>query len=159
MYVSTLQIIMKARGLNQSDISRIAGVSRQSVSLWLSHGSDFQNIQILHLIKLSSALNISIDVLARPMPLLSDPDTRQSLFAEFCWDFLFPDIDTFFVALVKHQLPALGRLVACRGLFESAYLLGSVVWKGYPDYCKYIHPAKKKECDYLWNFHKSRMSD
>jgi transcriptional regulator with XRE-family HTH domain len=149
---------MKARGLNQSDISRIAGVSRQAVSLWFSSKSDFQNIPVLHLIKLCGSLNISIDNLVKPVPLLSDPEARKRLFAEFCWDRAYPDIDAFFIALSKHQLPALARLAECRGMYESAHIVGNAAWRDYPKYSRYIHPVKRKECDHLWRLHAVRTS-
>jgi transcriptional regulator with XRE-family HTH domain len=158
MYISKLQMIMKSRGINQSDIAKIAGISRQSVSLWFSQDSDFQNIQILHIMKLSEGLNISIDELVKPMPILNDPEKRKSLFTEFCWDYLYPDIGAFFVALLKNEWPAVGRLVTCRGLYESANLLGEIVWDNYHLYSKYIHPVKKKECDHIWKIHPSLIA-
>lgn len=158
MYVSTLRMVMGMRGLNQTDIAEIAGVSRQAVSLWLSSPSDFQNVQILHLMKLSGALNVSIDSLARPVPLLSDPETRKTLFTEFCWDRLYPDIDAFFIALSDRQVPALARLVERRGLHEAAALLGETIWKDYEKYRGSIHPARRKECDYLWKLHRGLIA-
>lgn len=158
MYTSTLQIIMKVRGLNQSDISKIAGISRQSVSLWFTSKSDFQNIQILHLMKLSNTLHISMDELTKPMPLISDKSRRKALFAEFCWDYLYPDVDAFFVALTRHRYPALARMVQCRGMFESAHLLGNIIWKSFLKYCHYIHPARRKECHYIWTLQTGRTA-
>lgn len=157
MYISMLRILMKIRGLNQSDVARIAGISRQSVSLWFKSGTDFQNIQISPLMKLSDSLNISIDELVRPMPLLNDPDTCKALFTEFCWDRLYPDIESFFTSLTEKRLPAMARLVQCRGLFESACILGESVWQLYDKYRSYLHPAKRKECDYICELHKSQM--
>ena len=151
MYSSTLRIIMKVRGLNQSAVSRISGVSRQAVSLWFVSKSDFQNIQILPLIKLARSLNISIDDLTQSVPLLCERSIRTALFAEFCWDYLYPDIEAFFTALARHKYPAVGRLIECRGMFESAYILGRRVWTNYSKYRQYIHPARRKECDHIWN--------
>ena len=157
MHASTLRIIMKVRGLNQSAVSKIAGVSRQAVSLWFISQSDFQNIQIRPLIKLSRSLNISIDDLTQPMPLLSDQNLRMMLYVEFCWDSLYPDIEAFFIALARYQLPAMARLVACLGMFESAYILGDRVWVDYSKYRQYIHPARRKECDHIWKFRPNRI--
>lgn len=156
MYASTLRIIMNIRGLNQSAVSRIAGVSRQAVSLWFLSKSDFQNVQILPLIRLSRSLNISIDDLTQSLPLISDRNRRKMLYAEFCWDNLYPNIDAFFIALARRQFPAVSRLVSCRGLFESAAALGGMVWADYSKYRKHIHPARRKECDHIWELQTNR---
>jgi transcriptional regulator with XRE-family HTH domain len=72
MNINTLKIIMEIRNLNQSEIAKIAGISRQSVSLWFSSDSEFQNIKVLHLLRLSMALKISMDDLVCPMPVLNN---------------------------------------------------------------------------------------
>ncbi len=156
MYASTLRLIMKIRGLNQSAISKIAGVSRQAVSLWFISKTDFQNIQVLPLINLSRSLNIPLDDLTRPIPQLSDQNKRKDLYAEFCWDYLYPDIEAFFTALARFQSPALARLVSCRGMYESAHAAGGRVWTDYPKYRQHIHPARRKECDHIWELRTNR---
>lgn len=157
MYISTLNMIMKIRGLNQSAISKMSDLSRQAVSFWFSSETDFQNIQILHLIELSKSLNIRIDDLTKPMPVINDQNKQEALYAEFCWDYLYPDIESFFFALTESKHPAIARLVECRGLYESAYILGNIVWKKYHLYCRYIHPARRRECTHIWEIHQNRI--
>jgi transcriptional regulator with XRE-family HTH domain len=157
MNINTLKMLMKIRSMNQSDIAKIAQVSRQSVSLWFASGSDFQNIQVLHLLRLSQALGISMDEFASPIPVFNDPDKCRSLSAEFLWDRLYPDLHAFFIALARRKYQAVARLAECRGLYESARVSGNIVWKEYPKYCRYIHPAKRKECDYIWKLHANRI--
>ncbi len=156
MYIDTLTVIMKLRKYNQSDISRLAKISRQSVSLWFSSGKSFQNIRARHLIDLGKALDVSLDELTDRLPVLSDPNKFRELNTEFCWDYLFAGIYDFFIALVKRDYKAIARLVQCRGLYESAYLLGNIIWKDYPKYKKYINPVRQKETSHIWMLHKNQ---
>ncbi|MCP4681211.1 MAG: helix-turn-helix transcriptional regulator [Desulfobacterales bacterium] len=156
MYIDTLTAIMKLRKYNQSDISRLAKISRQSVSLWFSSGKSFQNIRVKHLMDLGKALDVSLDELTDQVPVLSDPDKNRELYAEFCWDYLFADIYDFFIALAKRDYKAIGRLVQCRGLYESAYMLGNIIWNDYPRYKKYINHVRQKETYHIWMLHKNQ---
>ncbi|MDH5721585.1 MAG: hypothetical protein OEZ13_13340 [Spirochaetia bacterium] len=60
MNINTLQVIMKIKDLNLSDISKLAGISRQAVSLWFKNGKSNNNINIQsnHLQNLATRLGI-----------------------------------------------------------------------------------------------------
>jgi len=153
MYVSTLSIVMQLRDLNQSDIARLAGTSRQAVSLWFKSSSDFQNIRMIHGLKLARELGVGLDELTIPFTI---PDA-QDLFIEFCWDRLYPSIAQFLVAVVNLEARALARLVQCRGLYEGASIAGPEAWARYHEYRKYLIPARRKETDHLWTLHTNLM--
>ena len=63
-----LELLCKKRGLNQSDLARLAGVSRQAVSLWFKQEGDFININSRNLDRLCRGLGISPDELLNGLP-------------------------------------------------------------------------------------------
>ncbi len=159
---------MKLRGLSQSDIARISGVSRQAVSLWFTNkgkldklqgaNSDSDNncsIQVRSqtLLKLAQGLDVPIESLLMPFSFGDNPTITQ-LKAEFLWDKLYPSIEEFVIGLIHAEHQALARLVQCLGLFESASLIGKKVWRSFPHYKKYILPQRRRECENIWTLQK-----
>lgn len=142
MYRTTLEVLCKLRGLSQADLSRMAGVSRQAVSLWFKSKEPKLNVQSKHLENLSKALEIKIDSLLDPLPFLN-------LNTWLLWDRLYPSVEDFGVALVKGELRALARLVESYGLFKSANLMGKIIWKKFLNYKKFIPPVRRKQCETL----------
>ena len=119
----TLRVICKLKHLSQSDIARMAGVSRQATSLWFKE-STTMSIQSTHLQNLSHALHIKIDDLMNPLPLIEDKEYVSSLKASLLWDHLYPDFEDFIIALVQKNSRATARLVEIYGLFQASTLVG-----------------------------------
>lgn len=153
--VRTLEALLKARGWSRSELARRIGVSRQAVSLWF-RGKE-ANLQGRHLIVLSEILGVPVEVLSKPLPCL-DPENRARLRATLLWDRLFPDLDDFALALNAKDPRALGRFVEVYGLFAAEATLGPYVWDVFPDYKRFIHPARRRELETLWSWHRSRTA-
>lgn len=152
-----LRSLLKLRGLSQSDLARIAGVSRQAVSAWFKNGRDNQpiNLHSANLQKLCDGLNIRMESLLKPSLLVSDPKKREDLEASLLWDRLFPDLEGFIVALVRKDLRALARLVQVYGLFQAQAVIDPSVWKRFHRYKKNLHPVRREECERIWNLQKN----
>lgn len=158
MHIETLKAIATIRHLNQSDLARAAGVSRQRISQWL-HGptSDgFINIQTKHLMAIAKVLDISPGGLLRPLPLLDDPQSLQRETARLIWDKLYPDLTSLLVAVLERQPQALARVVQIYGLYASAKLFGERVWQDFSKYKQFIHPVRRKELEGLWQYRQSQ---
>ena len=153
--VTTLEALLKARGWTQAELARRVGVSRQAVSLWF-RGVE-ANLQGRHLIRLSQVLGVSVEELAEPLPCF-EPEIHSQLRATLLWDRLFPDLDDFAVALNAGDPRALGRFVEVYGLYAAEATLGSTVWRDFPDYQRYIHPARRRELETLWAWHENRIA-
>lgn len=147
---TTLNVLMKVRGLNQSALAKAAGVSRQAASQWLTQPpEDRIGIRGEHLLKLSRALNISMDELAEPLPVL-DPESQESLAAELLWDKLYPDLMDFAIALTRGEPQALARLAQVFGLFRAAKTAGDAAWRRFPEYKRFIHPQRRGDLERVW---------
>lgn len=156
MNARTLSTLMQVRGLSQSDLARRAGVTRQAASLWLrSDDPDQVNVQSRHLEKLSRALSVSMDELARPLPALADAATRGSLETALLWDRLFPSLDDFAIAAARGEARALARLVQVYGLYAAERMAGRRVWTGFARYKRHIHPVRRRELERLWDHESS----
>lgn len=159
MNIITLKIILKTRGICQSDLAKMAGISRQAVSLWFKSKDDRDhteiNVHSKHLQRLSHALHINVDDLLQPLPCLSDTQSMESFRTSLLWDYLYPSVEDFVIALVHRQPRAVGRLVQVCGFFQAEKLMGHTVWKDFPKYKKFIHPVRRKECEQLWHLQKS----
>lgn len=142
-------MIMKARGMSQSDLARLAGVSRQAVSLWFSSDEKPQ-LRSGHLENLSRGLGVSIDDLVWPLPFLEDEEGRRRLGAELNWDKMYPDVEGFLLALCRGELKAVARLVEAYGLFASARMAGSVALDRFPEYKRFLPPALRRDLEPLW---------
>ncbi|RMF22300.1 MAG: XRE family transcriptional regulator, partial [Deltaproteobacteria bacterium] len=99
MYAETLRAVARARGLNQSDLARIAGVSRQAVSLWLQQHGEV-NVQLKHARRLARGLRVPLETLLEPLPLLGDERESKAAEAALLWDRLYPDLPSFVAALI-----------------------------------------------------------
>jgi transcriptional regulator with XRE-family HTH domain len=153
--VRTLEALLKARGWSQSEVARRVGVSRQAVSLWF-RGSE-ANLHGRHLIRLSEVLGVPVEELSKPLPCL-DPETRARLRATLLWDRLFPDLDDFALALNAEDPRALGRFVEVYGLYAAEAALGPFVWNAFPDYERFIQPARRRQLETLWSWHQGRKA-
>lgn len=158
MNVHTLSTLMKARGLSQSDLARRAGVTRQAASLWFKSDDPRQvNVQSRHLEKLSRALSVSMDELARPLPVLGDESAQGSLETALLWDRLFPSLDDFAIAVARGEERSLARLAQVYGLYAAGRMAGRRVWKDFPRYKCHIHPVRRRELERLWD-HESSLT-
>ena len=148
-----LKSLLEFRGLSQSDLARMAGVSRQAVSFWFQKGRKSQpiNLHSVNLQKLCDELNIRMESLLKPSPCVSDPKKRKDLETSFLWDRLFPGLEGFVVALVRGDHRALARLVQVYGLFQARAVVGSSIWKEFHRYKKHLHPVRREECERIWN--------
>ena len=155
MVVRTLEGHLKARGWTQAELARRVGVSRQAVSLWF-RGNE-ANLQGRHLIRLSEALGVPVEELARPLPCF-EPETHAQLRATLLWDRLFPDSDDLAVALNARDPRAIGRFVEVYGLFAAEATLGAFVWNEFPSYKRYIHPVRRQQLETLWTWNESRRA-
>lgn len=149
-------MIAKLRDISQSNLSLAAGVSRQAVSLWFrAPDPSSVNIQSRHLESLGRALGLSIDELARPLPVLGDPALRARLETAFLWDRLFPALDDFAIAVAQGDPRALARLVEIVGLYAAEQMAGRQIWLKFDAYEKYIPPARRRELERLWKLESS----
>ena len=146
-------MIMKARGMRQSDLARLAGVSRQAVSLWFS--DEKSQLRSGHLENLSRSLGVPIDDLVWPLPFLENEEERRRLEAELNWDKMYPDVEDFLLALCRGELKALARLVEAYGLFASARMAGPAVRDRFPEYKRFLPPALRRDIEPLWNMRES----
>ncbi len=158
MNVETLKTIARARGLKQSDVARLAGVSRQAVCLWWCQAGEV-NVQFKHLRRLATALGVSLDDLAKPLPLLDDEHARAEAETALLWDRIYPDLPTFAAALLEGEAPALARLVQAYGLFGAERILGKRVWRDFQHYRRLIPPTLRTKYDTVWKTVYNRASN
>lgn len=146
MYIQKLENIMIERSLSQSDIAKLAGVSGAAVSKWFSQpmNRDWVNVETGTVIRLAQGLIISPEQLLKPTPRLEKWQTQ------FLWDRLYPTMEAFARALLARQLPAVARLTQVLGLRNAARLVGRWAIRKFPDYKRYIKPARRKELEILW---------
>jgi len=158
--LTTVKALARAKGMNQSDIARAAGVSRQRVSQWFkSNGSPREvNLRSDHLRDLAQELEVRIDDLLKPLPVIGEPDINRLETTNLLWDRLYPDLVEFAIDAGKLREKALARLVQVYGLFASAKMLGEKVWKKFPKYKKHIQPTLRKELEVIWSLRESRMN-
>ncbi|MBI2026985.1 MAG: helix-turn-helix transcriptional regulator [Deltaproteobacteria bacterium] len=155
MNVQTLTIICKLKHLSQSDISRMAGVSRQAVSLWFKP-PQMTNIKSNHLESLSRALDVSADSLLKPVAHDKNSQAWKRMNVLLLWDKLYPSLEDFVIALIRSENRALARLVETYGLYTAHNLIGSIVWNKFQKYKKYLPKVRQHQCEQLWNLHKSQ---
>ena len=155
MNVRTLEALLKARGWTRAELARRVGLSRQAVSLWFRRKE--ANLHGRNLIRLGRVLGVPVEDLAGPLPCF-EPETRARLRAALLWDRMFPDLDDLAVALHAGDPGALGRFVEVYGLYAAEATLGASVWRGFPDYKRHIHPARRADLERLWAWHESRSA-
>ncbi|MBI4231478.1 MAG: helix-turn-helix transcriptional regulator [Planctomycetes bacterium] len=146
--------------LSQSDLARMAGVSRQAVSLWLrgtegKGANDPVEVRSSHLVALARAAGVSVDDLVDDLPLLGDPETRADVETEMLWDRLYPGLIAFAAALAGREPAAVARLVQVRGMYGAAAVLGESIWNGFDGYKRFLPPVRRRECQRLWDLRQS----
>ncbi len=159
MNIQTLKALAIINHLNQSDLARAAGVSRQCASQWLHghHANGFVNIQTKHLLAIADALNVKADDLLRAMPLLGDDASSARETTRLLWDKLYPDLTTLLVAALEESPEALARIVQVHGMYLSAKLFGARIWRNFQKFKKFIHPVRRAELEGLWQYRESQM--
>ena len=157
MYINRLKVLMLKRNFNSVQISKMADISKQAVSLWFKSGNFFIDLKISHLLRLCKALNVTLQYMVSPLPLIENKNSEQRSMTLFCWERLYPSFLEFIIAVIKKEHKAIARLVQIYGLYKASKICGSVIWKDFKEYKKYIHPIKRKECEFIWNFHQSRI--
>jgi hypothetical protein len=81
----------------------------------------------------------------------------ETLTALFLWDGLYSDLVDFAIALNRHETEAIARLVQVHGLFAAERIIGRVAWQRFPEYKRFIHPARRRELEILQEW-KQRQS-
>ena len=155
MDAQTLRGHMKAKGISQSKLARQVGISRQAVSLWLRQTGQV-NVHSQHLLRVSSALGVSAEELVESLPCC-EPDQQDGLRTRYLWDWLYPGIDDFAIAMNRNEPRAVARLVEVEGLYRAEKVLGAGVWKQFEDYKRHIHPALRLQLEVLcaWRLHRT----
>jgi transcriptional regulator with XRE-family HTH domain len=149
MNSATLKSLVLARGLSQADLARVVGVSRQTVSHWFSKAREV-NLYSSHLKKIANGLGVSVETLSRPLPVLAVAGEREKWEADLLWDKLYPNLESFLAGCVRGQPPALARLVQVCGLYQSHKIAGKQVWRKFPDFKRFIHPAYRQALEVVW---------
>lgn len=145
MFVDNLRILCRRRGIGQSDLARMAGVSRQAVSLWFQKGRDGSvPVRSEHLVRLCRELGIGLDDLVAPLPEAGEMETS------LLWDRLYPDVPALIAAAADGEPRALARVVQIHGVLVSTRLFGRKVLDDFHRYKRYIHPARRRECERVW---------
>jgi len=159
MNFCTIQVISKLRNKSQSELARVAGVSRQAVSQWFKSTAHSEvNLRSVHLRRLAEGLHVSADVLLKPLPVLSDNDQTREYEGMLLWDRLYPSLADYSVALLRGELPALARLVQVFGLFRGEKIAGSqMIWNRFPNYKHLIRSVRRQQMERIWNLH-NRLS-
>ena len=143
--------------MSRSDLSRLAKVSRQAVSLWFqkaAEGYTSLNIQSKHLRNISQNLGISQDELSSSLPIIGTSE-EKALETTILWDRLYPSLPRFIVALHHGELRAIARLVQCYGLFRASSILGKTVWRKFHQYKEHIEPRQREQWQAIWNLQKN----
>ena len=50
------------------------------------------------------------------------------------------------------------RLVEAFGLFKSAKLVGASVWSRFPEYRRYVHPARRRGLEHVWQWRRNQTA-
>lgn len=155
MNVETLTALLKARGWTQAELARRVGVSRQAVSLWL-RGAGTVRVRGEHLILVSRALSVPVEVLVHPLPGLGEEAEAERV--ALLWDRLYPDLVDFAIAAGRFEPKAVGRLVEVFGLYAAERILGASVWKKFDDFKRFIHPARRRQLETLVQWRRNRTA-
>lgn len=143
-----LLLLMLVRGLCQSDLARLAGVSRQAVSLWCK-GTGPAEMRVSHLLSLCRGLGLGVDDVVAPWPAPA-LETERAMRVDFLWDGLYPDLRAFAAALAREDDKALARLVQADGLYRAAAAAGAAVWERFPSYKRHIKPLRRAGLERIW---------
>ena len=149
MYLQLLKILKIINNLNNSKLAQAAGLSRAAVTKWFQSDKDKINMQTAHLFKMAENLNIPAQILLTPLADLTPFQTR------FLWDSLYPDMESFLVAILEKRSPALARLVQVLGFHDAQKIAGKAIITGFLKYKKHLKPARKKQLEILWPLYAS----
>ena len=152
MFVQTLKIIASYRSLSQSELSRLAGVSRQRISQWFAQET-YVNVGTKTLAKLANSLNIPTAILLEPIP--SWREATEESAPHLLFDYIYPDLAQFIRAVIIGRSHALARLVDIYGLFTAANIAGKQIWRRYPKFKHHIPPKRREELDRIWHLQKN----
>jgi len=154
---NSLQMLMRAQGVSQSEIARRIGVSRQAVSLWLKQ-PDQIHVTGKNLVLTARALGRPVERLIEPLPL-RDPQTREQLQARLLWDRIFVSLEDLAIAVARKEPRAIARLVEVHGLYAAAKLAGSAaVWRGFSRYKRVIPPVRRRQLECLVRWKTNRQA-
>jgi transcriptional regulator with XRE-family HTH domain len=153
--LATLKTLARVQQLSQSEIARRTGISRQAVSAWFRSSDAEFDVRSTHLKQLAQGLGVPAETLLAELPGLT-PSERQDLETELLWDHLYADLDSFLLDLIKEDVRALARLVETFGLYHSEKLVGTSVWTRFPEYKRFIAPARRRGLENLWRWRSSR---
>lgn len=150
MYFLNLKYLLAAIQLKPADLARSAEVSRAAVSRWFREGerTSFVNVETRTLLTLAQNLGVKPEFFFIKLPDLDDETVL------FLWDYLYPDMGTFISALLRHNPPALARLVQVLGLHEAQAILGKTVIRDFSSYKKYLHPARARQLEAIWHLYR-----
>ncbi|MBI4563393.1 MAG: helix-turn-helix transcriptional regulator [Planctomycetes bacterium] len=155
MDTRTLDALRKAREWSRSELARRVGVSRQAVSLWFRKGPRVA-LRSPVFLRVAKALGVPAEDLDRPLPCFGKDHT--ALRATLLWDRLYPDLDDFAIAVNAGHPRAVARLVETYGLYAGARMIGSRAWRDFPEYKRYIHPARRRSLEALWRWRRRRTA-
>jgi transcriptional regulator with XRE-family HTH domain len=157
MDISTLKTVAKVKGFNQSELAKLAGVSRQTVSHWFQQDTAELNLHAKNLTRLAGALRVTVDELLKPLPIQPGTQDWKRLQNELLWDRLYPDLESFISGLIRGQSVALARLTQIYGLHQAAKIAGRQVWKKFPKFKNQMAHAPRKAAEVIWNLQKESL--
>ncbi len=153
MNIATLKVFMDIKKLNASQLAKATGLSRQAISKWFVSAKNsnkrFVNADWTSVLKIANALGVNPDKLAH------DPFSKLTLQEKkryetlLLWDHLYDTLENFIVALVKKNKRAIARYVQIFGILNAQKIWGKWIYSEFPNYAKYIHPARRKELELL----------
>lgn len=146
MYLQNIKNIKKIKSLNDSNLATLAGVSRAAVHRWFAEieTGDWVNVETATVIRLADSLHLDPSFFLRKRKYLEPHKTQ------FLWDALYPDLESFCLALTQNQKPALARLVQVLGFHEACFVAGKKVLTEFERYKKFIKPVRCKQLEVLW---------
>lgn len=152
MYIQAVKNIMKSRGLNRSGLARLAGVSRAAISKWFAHEKErgWINVETKTVFTLAKATGVPPDFFFKKRADLSIYKTS------FLWDGLYPDIESFLMAVLEGRPIALARLVQVLGFHQARLIAGRRTVAMFPKFKRYIHPARRKSLEAIWPLYANR---
>jgi len=153
MYFQNVMNISIKRSLRASELARLAGVSRAAITKWRrsAEKNDWVNVETKTLQNLARGLEVSPAYFLQPRRSLVRYQTH------FLWDALYPDMESFVRALVQKRLPAMARLVQIVGFDAAKKIAGKKMIMLFPEYKKFIKPARRQQLENLWPLYLSQV--
>lgn len=143
MNLEMLSALLYYRKMNQSELSRRSGITRQAVSKWFT--AQKFNPEGNTLLKLSETLQVDARVLA--CDLFSDLGSgeKQDLETLVLWDRLYGSLEYFVAALARFELKAIARYIQVFGILKAEKIFGKRVFQKFDRFAPFIHPVRRKE--------------